>query len=176
MAFPLAQQLVLKSGMVKRGDLPEPTSAAHLATLKPLKRVGGKMSKEACQDPELAKYIGECHGGKRVWGDYDADIYFDEKGKRWAVFCCGACKAPLPWQLLPQPAAPSPVTLTTAQMAMIEEKRQAALARKRAREERVVSSSPPCGPGLPTARVPLMSEWLLPVCNVAGASEHYRLV
>ena len=85
-------------------------------------------------------------------------IFVDDKGKQWAVFCCGACKAPLPWLPLPPPAAPSPpVTLTSAQKVMIEEKRQAALARKRAHEECnecVVSSSLPCGPGLPTARVP----------------------
>ena len=149
----LSTRCPLPAQMVRRGELPEPTSATHLVTLKPLKRVGGKMSKEACQDPELVKYIGECHGGKRVWGDHDADIYVDEKGKRWAVFCCGACKAPLPWLPLPPPAAPSPpATLTSAQKAMIEEKRQAALARKRAREEREVSSSPPCCPILPTAR------------------------
>jgi hypothetical protein len=94
--------------MVRRGELPEPTSATHLVTLKPLKRVGGKMSKEACQDPELVKYIGECHGGKRVWGDHDADIYVDEKGKRWAVFCCGARKAPPP-RLSPPPPPPPPL-------------------------------------------------------------------
>ena len=46
------------------------------------------------------------------------------------------------------------MTLTLAQKEMIEEKRQVALARKRAREERVVGSSPPCGPGRPTAHVP----------------------
>ena len=107
-----------------------------------------------------------------VWGDHDADIYVDEKGKRWAVFCCGACKAPLPWQLLPQPAAPSPVTLTTAQKAMIEEKRQAALARKRAREEHVVSSSLAAARPVALAYPPSMSDWLLPV---SGASEHDRL-
>ena len=141
--------------MVARGELPEPTSAAHLAKLEPLKRIGGKMSKEACQDPEKAKYIGECCSGTRMWGDLGADIYVDDKGKQWAVFCCGACKAPLPWLPLPPLAAPSPpVTLTLAQKEMIEEKRQVALARKRAREERVVSSSPPCGPGRPTAHVP----------------------
>ena len=115
------------------------------------------MSKEVCQNPEKAKYIGECCGGRRAWGELGADIYIDDKvkDKQWAVFCCGACKAPLPWLPLPPPAAPSPpVTLTLAQKAMIEEKRQVALARKRAREERVVSRSPPCGPGLPTARVP----------------------
>ena len=167
--------------MVARGELPEPTSAAHLAKLEPLKRIGGKMSKEACQDPEKAKYIGECCSGTRMWGDLGADIYVDDKGKQWAVFCCGACKAPLPWLPLPPLAAPSPpVTLTLAQKEMIEEKRQVALARKRAREERVMSSSPPCGPGRPTAHVPRpcaapMSDWLLPVCNVADASEHHRL-
>ena len=48
---------------------------------------------------------------------------------------CGACKAPLPWLQLPPPSAPStPVTLTVAQKAAIEANRQAALARKRARE------------------------------------------
>ena len=125
--------------MVKRGELPEPTSAAHLAKLNPLKRVGGGMSKEACQDPEKAKYIGKCCGGRRMWGELGADIYVDEKGSRWAVFCCGACKAPLPWLPLPPPPAPSPrvTALTAAQKAAIEEKRQAAIARrKRAREVR----------------------------------------
>ena len=87
--------------MVQRGELPEPRSAAHLANLEPLKRVGGKMSKEACQDPAKAKYIGECCGGRRAWGELGADIYIDDKDKRWAVFCCGACKAPLPWLPLP---------------------------------------------------------------------------
>ena len=81
--------------MVQRGELPEPTSAAHLAKLEPLKHVGGGMSKEACQDPEKAKYIGECCGGRRAWGELGADIYIDDKvkDKQWAVFCCGACKA-----------------------------------------------------------------------------------
>ena len=36
--------------MVKQGELPEPSSATHLAKLTPLKRLGGKMSKEACQE------------------------------------------------------------------------------------------------------------------------------
>ena len=121
--------------MVQRCELPEPRSAAHRANLAPLKRLGGKMSKEACQDPAKAKYIGECCGGRRAWGELGADIYIDDKDKRWAVFCCGACKAPLPWLPLPPPPAPSPpVTLTEAHKAAIEEKRQAALARKRARE------------------------------------------
>ena len=66
--------------------MPEPTSgsrsATHLATLKPLKCVGGKMAKEACQDPEKAKYIGKCHGGNRVWGELGADIFVDDKGKQ----------------------------------------------------------------------------------------------
>ena len=106
-----------------------------MAKLKPLKRGGGKMSKEACQDPEKAKYIGECCGGRRVWGELGADIYIDDRDKRWAVFCCGACKAPLPWRPLPPPSAPSPpVTLTVAQKAAIEANRQAALTRKRVRE------------------------------------------
>ena len=73
--------------MVARGELPEPTSAAHLAKLEPLKRLGGKMSKEACQDPEKAKYIGECCGGRRAWGELGADIYIDDKAKRWALGC-----------------------------------------------------------------------------------------
>ena len=60
------------SVMVKRGELPEPTSATHLATLRPLKHVGGKMPKEACLDPAKAKYIGECHSGNRVWGELGA--------------------------------------------------------------------------------------------------------
>ena len=67
--------------MVARGERPEPTSAAHLAKLNPRKRFGGKMSKEACQDPEKAKYIGECCGGSRAWGELGADIYIDDKDK-----------------------------------------------------------------------------------------------
>ena len=100
------------------------------------------MSKEACQDPAKTMYIGECCGGRRKWGELGADIYIDDKAKRWAVFCCGACKAPLPWlPLAPPPAAAraplAPVTLTVAQKEMIEEKRLAALARrKRPREVR----------------------------------------
>jgi predicted small lipoprotein YifL len=119
--------------MVKRGDLPEPTSAAHLARLKPSGRVGGKMSRTACEDPDKAKYIGRCCGGVRVWGELGADVYHDEhekSEKKWAVFCCGACKAPLP---LPPVAVPAPLTATQQQRA--EQQRQLALARKRAREE-----------------------------------------
>ena len=55
---------------------------------------------------------------------------------------------------------------------MIEEKRQAALARKRAREEHVVSSSLAAARPVALAYPPSMSDWLLPV---SGASEHDRL-
>ena len=97
---------VLVWQMVERDVLDEPINAAHLAKLKPKKRLGGKMSKAACEDPEKAVYIGLCCGGTRVWGDLGADIYHDEHEKEFAVFCCGACKAPLPW--LPQPRVPAP--------------------------------------------------------------------
>ena len=86
----------VSSPWCSEASFPSAFSAAHLAMLEPLKRTGGKMSKEACRDPEKAKYIGECHGGNRVWGELGADSFVDDKGKQWAVFCCGACKAPLP--------------------------------------------------------------------------------
>ena len=122
--------------MVLRGQLPEPVSAAQLAGLKPLKHVGGKMSEAKSKDPAFAKYLGECCNGSRVWGDLGADIYVDDKGKQWAVFCCGGCKSPLPLPPLQPPSAvASPVTLTHAQIARIGANREAALARKRAREE-----------------------------------------
>ena len=134
--------------MVERDVLDEPINAAHLAKLKPKKRIGGKMSKAACEDPEKAVYIGLCCGGTRVWGDLGADIYHDEHDKEFAVFCCGACKAPLPW--LPQPpvpaTAPSPAPITAAQRQRVEEQRQAALARKRAREEAPAPAPPPPPP------------------------------
>ena len=134
--------------MVKRGELPEPVSADHLARLKPLKRVGGKMSNEACNDPEKAQYMGKCcaPGGTRMWGQGSADIFIDEdqNGKQYAVFLCGGCKQPLPWQSASTSA--SSVTLTAEQKAAIEEKRQAALARKRAREEAEVAAPQPQPP------------------------------
>ena len=139
LAHVLCRARVLLWQMVKRGELAEPTTAAHLSMLTPL-RVGGKMTAAACTDPSKAKYLGMCHSGTRVWGDLDADMYRDGSRNKFAVFCCGACKLPLP--LPPAPVAISPVTLTGAQIAAIEEKRQAALARKRAREE----SPPPTTP------------------------------
>ena len=134
LAHVLCRARLLLWQMVKRGDLPEPTSAAHLAKLKPL-RVGGKMKEAACRDPSKAKYLGQCCGGTRIWGDFHADEYVDGNRNSFAVFCCGACRLPLPLPLPPAPVAASPVTLTGAQIAAMEEKRQAALARKRAREE-----------------------------------------
>ena len=134
--------------MVKRGELPEPVSADHMARLKPLKRVGGKMSNEASNDPEKAQYVGKCcaPGGTRMWGQGSADIFIDEdqNGKQYAVFLCGGCKQPLPWQSASTSA--SSVTLTAEQKAAIEEKRQAALARKRAREEAEVAAPQPQPP------------------------------
>ena len=66
--------------MVKRGELPEPTTAAHLAKLTPT-RVGGKMTEAARRDPSKAKYVGkECCGGTRVWGMGDAAVYKDACG------------------------------------------------------------------------------------------------
>ena len=134
--------------MVKRGELPEPVSADHMARLKPLKRVGGKMSNEACNDPEKAQYMGKCcaPGGTRMWGQGSADIFIDEdqNGKQYAVFLCGGCKQPLPWQSASTTA--SSVILTAEQKAAIEEKRQAALARKRAREEAEVAAPQPQPP------------------------------
>ena len=63
--------------MVKRGELPEPTTAEHLARLVPRKRAGGKMSEEDLKDPAKAKYIGECCGGERVWGDGNPSVYMN---------------------------------------------------------------------------------------------------
>ena len=129
--------------MVQRGKLPEPITATHLANLKPLKHVGGKMSEAKCKDPAFAKYLGECCNGSRVWGDHGADTYVDDKRKEWAVFCCGGCKSPLPLPpSQPPPAAASPVTLTHAQIARIGANREAALARKRAREEEEAAVAP----------------------------------
>ena len=65
------------------------------------------------------------------------------------------------------------MTLTVEQKEAIEEKRQAALARKRDREEHVVSSSlVAAARPVALAYPPSMSDWLLPV---SGASEHDRL-
>ena len=75
---------VLWPEMVKRGELPEPTTAAHLARLKPRKRSGGKMSDKDLADPAKAKYIGLCCGGTRVWGEGEAAVYMDECAySRW---------------------------------------------------------------------------------------------
>ena len=125
--------------MVQRGKLPEPTTAAQLAKLKPLKPKGGKMTERARLDPEKAKYLGTCcsPGGMRVWGLGEADVFIDELGGKFAVFVCGGCKEPLPLPPVPVPVvpgpapdAPSPVTVTAEQRARMEESRQAALARR----------------------------------------------
>ena len=138
--------------MVKRGELPEPTTAAHIAKLSP-KFSSGKTSEAACRDPAKAKYRGQCCSGSRVWGDFDAQVYLDGSRNSFAVFCCGACKLPLP---LPSAAlVSSPVTLTGAQKATIEQKRQAALARKRAREEASAPPLPPPPPPRPADAVEL---------------------
>ena len=63
--------------MVKPGDLPEPTTAEHLARLVPRKRPGSKMSEKDLHDPAKAKYIGLCCGGTRVWGDGNPSVYMD---------------------------------------------------------------------------------------------------
>ena len=86
----LCRARVLLWQMVKRGELLEPTTAAHLAMLELKARVGSKMSKDACKDPAKAKYIGQCCGGTRVWGEGYAAVYMDE---------CGSCPrlaCPLP--------------------------------------------------------------------------------
>ena len=132
--------------------LPEPTTEAELKKLK-LKGRGSTAyplghKKNAEMDP---KYKGICCNGTRVWGADDCRPYtfVSEKGAEFSVFCCGACRLPLPLPQLPPAAATpsaavtSPVTLTAEQLANIEEKRQAALARKRAREEANAPPPPP---------------------------------
>ena len=132
---------VLLAGLLM--PLPEPTTEAELKKLKLKGRgstaypLGHKKNTE--MDP---KYKGSCCNGTRVWGANDCRPYtfVNEKGAEFSVFCCGACRQPLPLPQLPPAATPaaavtSPVTLTAEQLATIEEKRQAALARKRAREE-----------------------------------------
>ena len=89
LAHVVCRARVLLWQMVKRGELPEPATAAHLAKLKPRARVGTPMSEKDRKDPAKAKYVGQCCGGSRVWGDGDAAVYMD------------ACGFPLPWSLLP---------------------------------------------------------------------------
>ena len=90
----------------------------------------------------LPKYKGNCCNGTRVWGANDCRPYtfVNEKGAEFSVFCCGACRQPLPLPQLPPAATPvaavtSPVTLTVDQRARMEQNKQEALARKRRREE-----------------------------------------
>ena len=119
--------------------LPEPTTNAELAKLKPKPRNGrgGETvaypfghEKNLAMD---AKYKGkECCQGERVWGGqgFNPSTFVDDDKKEWAVFVCGACRQPLPL-----PSAASPVPMTPEERAAVEAKRQAALARRRAREE-----------------------------------------
>ena len=59
------------------------------------------MSATACQDPAKAKHVGKCCGGSRVWGEGNTTEYVDINRNSFAVYCCGACRLPLP---LPPPA------------------------------------------------------------------------
>ena len=86
----LCRDRVLLWQMVKRGELPEPITAAHLAKLEPKGRIGSKMSKHALKDPAKAKYIGQCCGGTRIWGELDAAVYKDTYGS------CPRLACPLP--------------------------------------------------------------------------------
>lgn len=152
--------------MKEQVKLPEPTSADHLAMLVgPRKRAGGKMSATACQDPAKAKHVGKCCGGSRVWGEGNATEYVDGNRNSFAVYCCGACRLPLP---LPPPATveTSPRTVTDVERATIEVKRQAALARKRAREE---SSPPPPPP--PQMQMHAAAD--APCCEALGNSSDW---
>ena len=63
--------------MANPGNLPEPTTADHLAKLEPRKRKGGNMSKKDLQDPAKAKYLGPCCKGTRVWGDGNPSVFMD---------------------------------------------------------------------------------------------------
>ena len=100
-----------------------------LSASKPVKpdepkiRSGGIAKKGTARFDNMdAKYKGACCGGTRKWGDLNPY----KRSDGLLVYCCGACR-----EELPRP------TLTIEQKAMIEEKRQAALARrKRAREVR----------------------------------------
>ena len=80
LAHVLCRARVLFRKMVKRGELPEPATAAHLAKLTPRGRVGTPMSKQDRRDPAKAKYMGQCCGGSRVWGDGNAAVYMDACG------------------------------------------------------------------------------------------------
>ena len=73
----LCRACVLLWQMVKRGVLTEPKTAAQLAELTPKGRVGSTMSEQARKDPSNAKYMGQCCGGTRIWGDGDAAVYKD---------------------------------------------------------------------------------------------------
>ena len=83
LAHVLCRARVLFRKMVKRGELPEPATAAHLAKLTPRGRVGTPMSKQDRRDPAKAKYMGQCCGGSRVWGDGNAAVYMDACGFLW---------------------------------------------------------------------------------------------
>lgn len=128
--------------------LPEPTTEAELKQLKLKGRSGTAYPLGHKKNTEMdVKYKGKCCYGTRVWGADDCKPYtfVNEKGTEFAVFCCGACREPLPLpqrpSAVPAAAVTSPVTLTAEQRAAIEEKRQAALAQKRTREE--APSAPP---------------------------------
>ena len=73
----LCRARVLLWQMVKRGELPEPKTAAFLAKLTPRGRVGSAMSEKDRKDPAKAKYMGECCGGTRIWGEGNATVYMD---------------------------------------------------------------------------------------------------
>jgi len=85
LAHVLCHARVLLWQMVKPGDLLEPTSEAHLAKLTPRGRVGTPMSTQDRRDPAKAKYMGQCCGGTRVWGDGNAAVFTD---------ACGSCPFP----------------------------------------------------------------------------------
>ena len=131
--------------------LPEPTTEAELKKLKLKGRGSSAYPLGHKKNAEMdAKYKGNCCNGTRVWGADDCRPYtfVNEKGAEFSVFCCGACRQPLPLPQLPPAPTPaavvtSPVTLTAEQRANLEEKRQAALARKRAREEANAPPPPP---------------------------------
>ena len=79
----LYRACVLLWQMVQRGVLHEPKTADHLAKLTPRGRVGTPMSKQDRRDPAKAKYMGQCCGGSRVWGDGNATVYMDACGFLW---------------------------------------------------------------------------------------------
>lgn len=122
--------------------LPQPTTQAELDKLKPKpsKRSGAPAAYPFGHPKNTkmaAMYKGkDCCGGDRVWGMEGLKPYtfIDDRQQEWAVFCCGACRQPLP--LVPPAAAAAPpaaervVQLAAEQRAAIEASQQAALARR----------------------------------------------